>query len=60
MIPGEMLVEPGELVLNEGRATLTLVVSPLLVAALLVLLWELVALARQWFRLNEYAGADSH
>jgi len=27
MIPGEMLVEPGELVLNEGRATLSLVVA---------------------------------
>ena len=34
--------------------------QPFLVAALLVLLWELVALARQWYRLNEYAGADSN
>jgi hypothetical protein len=32
--------------------------QPFLVAALLVLLWELIALARQWYRLNEYAGAD--
>ena len=29
----------------------------LLVAALLVLLWEIVALARQWHRLTEFAGA---
>ena len=34
--------------------------QPFLVAALLVLLWELVALARQWYRLNEYAGVDSN
>ena len=27
MIPGEMLVEPGELELNTGRPTLTLVVA---------------------------------
>ena len=34
--------------------------QPLLVAALLVLMWELVALARRWYRSNEYAGADSN
>jgi hypothetical protein len=33
--------------------------QPLLVAALLVLLWELVALARQWHRSIDYAGAES-
>jgi urease subunit beta len=27
MIPGETLVEPGEIVLNEGRTTVTLVVA---------------------------------
>ena len=35
-------------------------VQPLLAAALLVLLWELVALARQWYRLHEFAGADAN
>jgi len=33
--------------------------KPILVAALLVLLWELVALARQGFRSFDYRGADS-
>ena len=32
---------------------------PLLVAALLVLLWEIAALFRQSYRLREYAGARS-
>lgn len=27
MIPGEMLVEPGEITLNDGRATITLTVA---------------------------------
>ena len=35
-------------------------VQPLLAAALLVLLWELVALARQWYRLHAFAGADAN
>ena len=30
---------------------------PLLVAALLVLLWEMIALGRQWQRLSDFAGA---
>ncbi len=33
--------------------------QPFLVAALLVLLWEIVALGRQWYRLIEYRGAES-
>ena len=33
--------------------------QPLLVAALLVLLWELVALARQWYRSTDLRGAES-
>ncbi len=32
---------------------------PLLAAALMVLLWEIVALGRQWYRLREYADVAS-
>lgn len=33
------------------------VVRPLLVVALLVLLWEAIALGRQWYQLRDFAGA---
>ena len=32
---------------------------PLLVAALLVLLWEMIALGRQWYRSSDFAGAPT-
>lgn len=45
-------VPGGSRVLRDGA-------RPLLIVAVLLLLWEIVALGRQWFRLRDPAGAES-
>jgi hypothetical protein len=61
---GSAMVAPSDragVIADSGRPSdsreLRNLAPPLLVAALLVLLWEMIALGRQWYRSSEFAGA---
>jgi hypothetical protein len=57
--PSEPVREGAGRPLPSGPAARRDGTRPLLALALLVLMWEIVALGRQWFRLREHAGAAS-